>query len=320
MSRITFTGSGVERFSALRQQPEALAAAFAESDARFVPIWQSRCLLRDGGIVVCGREDIEVLVSSQGGGHASNHEGAVFLGRRAGQALFAIELRGDTPPATLPAAGFRGLREVLGQVSEADAALLAYARAMILWQERHRHCGVCGAPNRAAEGGFVMACTASGCDHKSFPRIDPAVIVLVHRDDRCLLGRQAAWPEGRLSTIAGFVEPGESLEDAVIREVQEETNIRVGDCAYIASQPWPFPAAMMLGFHATGLTDDIRFNDRELVEARWLRRDDIRAGTIALPPQESIAFRLIEAWFDAEGGTPLASLGLDSSMFRREPR
>lgn len=309
MIPITFTGSGVERLSMLRQQPEALAAAFAEVDTRFVPIWQSRCLLREGGIAVCRREDLELL--------ASSHEAAVFLGRRAGQALFAIEILGDEPPANLPAGGFRGLREVVGEVSEADAALLAYARAMILWQERHRHCGVCGAPNRASGGGFVMACTREGCDHISFPRIDPAVIVLVHRGDHCLLGRQATWPAGRFSTIAGFVEPGEALEDAVVREVHEETNIRVGDCTYIGSQPWPFPAAMMLGFHAAGLTEDIRFNDGELTEARWLTREDIRAGTIGLPPRESIAFRLIENWFEADGGVRLASLGLDSPMFRR---
>ena len=309
MTPMTFTGSGLERLSPVRQQSEALAAAFAEAETRFVPIWQSRCLLQDDGLVVCRREDLELL--------ASSHEAAVFLGRRAGQALFAIQLQGNAPPATLPAEGFRGLREVVGAVSEADAALLAYARAMILWQEHHRHCGVCGAPNRASEGGFVMTCSREGCDHKSFPRIDPAVIVLVHRGDRCLLGRQAAWPEGRFSTIAGFVEPGEALEDAVLREVHEETNIRVGDCTYIGSQPWPFPAAMMLGFHAVGLTEDVRCNDGELKEARWLTRENIRAGAIGLPPQESIAFRLIETWFDAEGGAPLSSLGLDSPMFRR---
>ncbi|MDH5275323.1 MAG: NAD(+) diphosphatase [Gammaproteobacteria bacterium] len=290
MTRITFTGSGVERLSPLRQQAEELAAAFAAADTRFVPIWQSRCLLQDGGVVVCRREDLEPL--------AGGHEAAVFLGRRGGQALFAVEVTGSEPPSGLPSGGFRGLRELLGQVSEADAALLAYARAMILWQQCHRHCGVCGAPNQAGEGGFVMACTRPGCDHKSFPRIDPAVIVLVHRGERCLLGRQATWPEGRFSTVAGFVEPGESLEDAVVREVHEETNVRVGECAYVASQPWPFPAAMMLGFHAAGLTDDIRFNDGELVEARWFHRDDLRAGAIALPPRESIACRLIEAWLD----------------------
>lgn len=309
MIRVIFTGSGVERLSTLRQQPEALAAAFAEPEARFVPIWQSRCLLRDGGIAVCQRDEVELL--------ATGPEGAVFLGRREGRALFAVGVRSDTPPANLPADSFRGLREVVSEVSAADAALLAYARAMILWQENHRHCGVCGAPNRSTEGGFVMACTRSGCDHKSFPRIDPAVIVLVHQGDRCLLGRQGAWPAGRFSTIAGFVEPGESLEDAVAREVHEETNIRVAECTYIASQPWPFPAAMMLGFHAEALSGDIRFNDSELQEARWLTRQEIRAGSIGLPPRESIAFQLIEHWFDRDGGAPLNSLGLDSPMFRR---
>jgi NAD+ diphosphatase len=289
MNRIAFTGSGIERLSPLRQQAEELAAAFAAADTRFVPVWQSRCLVRDG-TVVCRREDLGEL--------GARPEAAVFLGRRDGQALFAVAVGGTAPPPALPAESFRGLRDLFGEVSEADAALVAYARAMVLWQERHRHCGVCGAPNRATDGGFVMSCTAPGCDHKSFPRIDPAVIVLVHRGDRCLLGRQAAWPEGRFSTIAGFVEPGESLEDAVVREVHEETNIRVGECQYIGSQPWPFPAAMMLGFHATGLSDDIRFNDGELVEARWLSRAELRAGAVLLPPRESIARRLIEAWLD----------------------
>ena len=306
---MTFTGSGLERLAPVRQQSEALAAAFAEAETRFVPIWKSRCLLQEDGLVVCRPEDLGLL--------AGKHEAAVFLGRRAGQALFAIQLPGTTLPSNLPEAGFRSLREVVGAVSAADAALLAYACAMLLWQERHQFCGVCGAPNRACEGGFVLACTSRDCAHKSFPRIDPAVIVLVQRGDRCLLGRQVAWPSGRFSTIAGFVEPGESLEDAVLREVHEETNIHVGECNYIGSQPWPFPAAMMLGFHATALSEDIHCNDGELAEARWLTRDQIRAGAVGLPPQESIAFRLIESWFDADGGAPLASLGLDSPMFRR---
>lgn len=288
MQRMTFTGSGIERLSPLRQQAEELAAAFAAADTAFVPVWQSRCLLRDG-LVVCRREEL--------GGLASEPGQAVFLGRRGGQALFAVGV--EALPPDLPGDLFVGLREVVSQVSEADAALLAYARAMVLWQERHRFCGVCGAPNRPTDGGFVMACTRQACDHKSFPRIDPAVIVLVHRDGRCLLGRQASWPEGRFSTIAGFVEPGESLEDAVVREVHEETNIRVGECTYVGSQPWPFPAAMMLGFHATGLSDDIRFNDGELIEARWLTRDELRAGAVLLPPPESIARRLVEAWLEA---------------------
>ncbi|MEZ5563979.1 MAG: NAD(+) diphosphatase [Gammaproteobacteria bacterium] len=302
MIHLPFSGSGIDRLAMLRQQPEGLAAAFAEPTARFVPIWQSRCLLRDGSVAVCLRNEIELV--------APDYEGAVFLGRRDGQALFAVEVRGEQPPPALPAFAFRGLRDVVSEVSEADAALLAYARAMILWQGRHRYCGVCGAANRATDGGFVMSCTRPGCGQKCFPRIDPAVIVLVHRQEHCLLGRQVSWPEGRFSTIAGFVEPGEALEDAVVREVHEETNILVEDCDYVASQPWPFPAAMMLGFHATARTTDIRLNDGELAEARWLTRADIRAGTVRLPPRVSIAYRLIERWFDADTSAPLATLKL----------
>ena len=127
-----------------------------------------------------------------------------------------------------------------------------------------------------------------------FPRTDPAIIVLVADGDRCVLGRQSSWPEGRYSTIAGFVEPGESLEDAVRREVYEETNIRVGNVAYHSSQPWPFPAALMLGFVAEATSDDIRLNDGELEDARWFTRDELRSGDVGLPFQISIARRLVD--------------------------
>lgn len=303
ITRLTFSGAGIERFAELRQLPEALAAALAETETRFLPVWQSRCLVRDGAAADCCREELELL--------ATGHETMVFLGRREGRALFAVRLGDELPPAGLPSAAFLGLREVAGQVSEADAALLAYARAMILWQERHRHCSVCGAPNRPAEGGFVMVCSDAACAQRCFPRIDPAVIVLVHRGEHCLLGRQASWPEGRFSTIAGFVEPGETLEEAVAREVREETNIAVADARYLASQPWPFPAALMLGFHATAQSSDIRLNDGELVEARWLSRADIRNRQVLLPPPISIAFRLIESWFDQVPGPRLASFASD---------
>jgi len=305
---ITFTGSGIERQAPLRLDPQRLAEAFADPQAGFLLVWQSRCLVLDGAAGILNREQVGPLVADPAA--------SVFLGQRGGRALFAVEVVAELGPG-LAADSFVGLRELVAQVSEADAALLAYARAMVLWRERHRFCGLCGAPNQALEGGFVMACSRDACGHRAFPRIDPAVIVLVQRGNRCLLGRQASWPEGRLSTIAGFVEPGESLEEAVAREVHEETNIRVGDCRYLASQPWPFPAAMMIGFHAEGLTTDIRCNDGELVEARWLSREELRAGQVRLPPSASIAFRLIEAWCDAEPGPRLASLGLDSPMFRR---
>jgi NAD+ diphosphatase len=303
LARLTFSGAAIERLAELRQLPDALAAAFAENETRFLPVWQSRCLVRDGLAADCRREELEMV--------ATGHEAMVFLGRRAGRALFAVELRGEVPPGGLPSSGFLGLREIASQVSEADAALLAYARAMILWQDRHRHCGVCGAPNRPAEGGFVMVCSDTSCAQRCFPRIDPAVIVLVHQGDHCLLGRQASWPEGRFSTIAGFVEPGETLEEAVIREVREETNIAIAEASYIASQPWPFPSALMLGFHAEARSSDIRLNDGELVEARWLSRADLIAGLVQLPPPISIAFRLIESWFEQVPGPHLSALATD---------
>jgi NAD+ diphosphatase len=187
-----------------------------------------------------------------------------------------------------------------------SASLLAYARALGLWRARHRFCGVCGAPNGPARAGHVMRCTRSGCCHETFPRLDPAIIVLVTSSDgeRALLGRQASWPAGRYSTIAGFVEPGESLEDAVIREVEEETGVRVGDVQYDSSQPWPFPSSLMLGFRAVARTHEITLRDGELEDARWFSRADIAAGHPALPPAGAISARLIDGWFDSESQPP----------------
>ena len=211
---------------------------------------------------------------------------------------------------------FGGLRDFVSLVPERDAGLLAYARAMVNWHRHHHYCGVCGSAYRMEDGGFVLACTSATCGHRSFPRLDPAIIVLVHRDQHCLLGRQPSWPADRFSTIAGFVEPGESLEDAVRREVFEETNIRTADCRYLASQPWPFPAALMIGFHAMACSDDIHLNDAELAEARWFAREELAGDSIVLPPRASVAYRLIEAWFDAVPGPGLASLHRDGAFLR----
>ncbi|UCG72206.1 MAG: NAD(+) diphosphatase [Chromatiales bacterium] len=299
---IPFAGSNLDRATAVRVDPDALAAALASAQARFVPVWRQRCLVDKTG--ACLPTAAELGTASPGA------DDAILLGRRDDQWLFAAELEASHEPVLAPGQVFAELREVMGELPAADAALVAYARAMVNWRGHHRHCGVCGAPNQAQEAGFVMACTSSACGHRSFPRLDPAVIVLVHRGDECLLGRQPTWPDGRYSTIAGFIEPGESLEDAVRREVAEETNVRVGACRYFASQPWPFPAALMIGFHAEASTSEIRLNDGELADARWLTREQIGAREVTLPPRTSVAFRLIETWFDA-GGTTLRELGIE---------
>lgn len=194
-----------------------------------------------------------------------------------------------------------------------DAGLLGYARGMVLWRARHRFCGTCGATTLAAKGGHVLICTNPSCRHEHFPRTDPAIIVLVSDGERALLGRQASWPVGRYSTIAGFVEPGESLEDAVAREVFEETGIQVDQIEYHSSQPWPFPSSLMLGFTAHALTTQIHRRDDELEDAQWFTRADLASGRPLVPPGVSISFRLIEHWFDAGGGPKLREIHKVSS-------
>jgi NAD+ diphosphatase len=209
------------------------------------------------------------------------------------------------PPAGMR---FEELRPLSSRVGQAEGALLAYARAITIWRSRHRFCGLCGAPTRADRAGHRVRCTDAACAHEIFPRIDPAIIVLVSDGDRALLGRQPSWPPGRFSTIAGFVEPGESLEDAVAREVREETGVEVVSVDYQSSQPWPFPSSLMLGFRAAAAPGSAIRVSGELEEARWFTRGEIAAGAALLPPPHAISFQLIASWFDERSATPLARL------------
>jgi NAD+ diphosphatase len=205
-------------------------------------------------------------------------------------------------PAELAVEGdgerFAELRPLASELPAGEASLVAYARALNLWRANHRHCGRCGTLTTASHAGHSRDCPA--CGYHSFPRLDPAVIVLVNDGERALLGRQASWPANRYSTIAGFVEPGESLEDAVRREVHEEAGIEAHDIAYHSSQPWPFPASLMLGFTARATFAPPVLHDGELEDARWFTRDDLRAGAVLLPPPEAISRQLIDAWFKAD--------------------
>jgi NAD+ diphosphatase len=202
----------------------------------------------------------------------------------------------------LPLGAFGGtLRDVGTRLNDRDAGLVVHTIGLSLWHARHPRCAVCGEPTVVALAGHIRRCPACGAEH--FPRTDPAVIMLVHDGgDRCLLGRQASWPPNRYSTLAGFVEPGESLEMAVAREVHEEAGLAVLASQYVSSQPWPFPSSLMVGFIARVEYGEPRLVDGELEEARWFTREELRSGSIGLSPEVSIARTLIDGWLDATPG------------------
>ncbi len=214
----------------------------------------------------------------------------------------------EGPSTTDGATRLAGLREVGLVLDDTGAGLVTSAVALSNWHATHTRCPRCGAPTEPEQGGWVRRCTADGTEH--YPRTDPAIIVTVtDADDRVLLGRNPGWPEGRFSTLAGFVEPGESIEDAVRREVAEEAGVRVGEVRYLASQPWPFPASLMIGCSALALDPAITVDGVEITEARWFSRDDLladcRSGRLLIPPGISISRRLVEHWF----GGPLPTEG-----------
>jgi NAD+ diphosphatase len=212
--------------------------------------------------------------------------------------LIALPPGSDTePPAGMR---FEELRPLSALLPADEAGLLAYARALAVWRARSRHCGVCGAPTAPIRAGHCLVCNNHACAEEFFPRIDPAIIVLVSDGERALLGRQASWPPRRYSTIAGFVEPGESLEDAVAREVEEETGVRITSARYDSSQPWPFPSSLMLGFRAHAPAGSPVRLSGELEDARWFTRAQLTSGEALAPPSHSISWRLISGWL--EGG------------------
>lgn len=228
-----------------------------------------------------------------------------LLGELDGVVHFAAQVEEAALASLAPEARLEDLRAAGGLVSDADAGLMATTRGLAMWREGHRFCGRCGSPTRAISAGHALTCTSEACGRTQYPRIEPAVIVLVHDGgDRCILARSHRHPAGMHSVLAGFVEPGESLEDAVAREVFEEVGVHVADVDYHSSQPWPFPASLMLGFTARATTFDIIVEDAELRTAAWFDRrallDSPEDETFRGPRGESIARRLINEWL-AEG-------------------
>ena len=318
-----YASPGFERLGLRRRDGDWIRVRLADPASLFVPVWRNQSLVVE---VEGAGPRAAVLAGDAIAALLGDHDErlgrgeAVFLGVIEERAHFAFDLSPHEAPLDLlrsPALaasgieaarlGFTDLRRIGGLLARHEGALLALARAMLFWHARHRFCGLCGSPTRSEEAGHMRRCTDPACATMHFPRTDPAVIMLVTRGDRALLGRNKNFPlPGMYSTLAGFLEPGESLEDAVAREVREETGILVGNVEYHSSQPWPFPANIMLGFHAEAVSTDISLDDGELEDARWFERDWLLSheddDSFRMPRLDSIARRMIEDWLHGRSG------------------
>ncbi len=302
-SALQYTQMNLHRADDMRRSPDLLAEHWTDPNCRVVALHENKNLLNNSFVPV-------LATQAELSAHGMQPGMGSFLGFDSETPYFAVCCNDDEANQWCkyyPGSDFIDLRTAGPAIGNEVASLLAYARGLTYWQSKNVYCAKCGGLNELVAGGHTMQCTQ--CSGECFPRTDPAVIMMVEHTDeqgikKCLLGRSPAWPEGCLSTLAGFVETGESLENAVIREVLEETGVKVVNPRYIASQPWPFPQSMMLGFMATAVSTEIILDDKELAEAHWFSASEVRqfgewadqAEGPKLPRVDSIARLLINQW------------------------
>jgi NAD+ diphosphatase len=304
---IPFTGSPLDRAGQMRTDAEFLRARASDPDSLVLPLWRLQPF-------ILGPDNapapLELGLLRPGLAEALAAPGApsIFLGLEGGRAMFAIDISAARDPAREgPLAGLGHFRDARGAamlLPDRDVAILGEAKALIDWHERHGFCARCGAATAIADGGWKRVCAACNTEH--FPRTDPVVIMLATHGDACLVGRGKHFPPGMFSALAGFIEPGETIEDAVRRELMEEAGVRAGAVTYYATQPWPFPASLMIGCFADVEARALTLDKTEIVEAVWLDRAEARvlinggqANGVWLPPRIAIAHHLIKAWAEA---------------------
>jgi NAD+ diphosphatase len=295
-----FAGNPLDRASYRRADAAWLAETLAAPDSLAIALWNGKPLVEDakgGGV------QIAYLAANMARALAADDERLLFLGLWKQTAVFAVDLEGAADPADGPLQGlgrFEDLRGVALILPAPDAGILATAKCMFEWRRKHRHCANCGAVSTVAEGGWKRVCPA--CKTQHFPRTDPVVIMLAAKGEKCLLGRQAAWPAGMFSALAGFLEPGESIEEACARELFEEAGLKTTRVRYHSTQPWPYPSSLMIGLIAEVENDDAVADHIEIEQVRWFTRDEARAlirgetPDAKAPGAMAIAHQLIKAW------------------------
>jgi len=293
-----YASGGIDRAAKLREDEGWVAERLADPATRVAPVWRARNLVDLDGSPTPHLLPPDPDLLAEAGATA-------LLGLVDEVAHFAVDLSHRDEETLADIGHFEDLRAVGPLMSHGDGALMAYARGMMHWHLGHRHCGRCGHPSEPRQAGHVRYCSNPDCAAPAFPRTDPAVIMLIHHGDHVLLARQTVWPPGMHSVLAGFVEPGESLEDAVAREVFEEAGVEIDEVTYHSSQPWPFPASIMLGFYGRAKTMDLNIDTDELETGAWFHRDDLLASpedeTFRLSRRDSISWRLISDWLDGTG-------------------
>ena len=296
--------SGLDRSAHIRQDDDWLEKLEKLGNANVLFSWGSLSMLN---LDKTGEPNATMLALNVVSEIVNRADNVVFLGEKSGIPYLGIDLSSieeDIVDKLIPSADvFADLRQVGPLLERFEGSLLAYNRALLFWHQKNKFCGSCGAVTRVTKAGHQINCSDISCGQLFFPRTDPAVIMLVHDGERALLGRQHMWKPGMYSTLAGFLEPGETLEEAVAREVWEEANIDIADVRYHSSQPWPFPGSIMLGFYAEAKSTFIRRNDNEVEDVQWFDVNQLRNFASygkSLPRLDSIARRLIEDWLETK--------------------
>ena len=295
-----FAGNPLDRVSQRRQDAGWVASLLDDPESRLLPLHDLKPHVRHASAVALAWQTVGPWRSLVDDGST-----LILLGIREGRAYFALDASSSGIPPDGDTAAMDA-RSVASMIDGGEAAILAEARSLIDWHARHRFCAQCGTPSVVASGGWVRHCP--NCKAHHFPRVDPVVIMLAVKGERCLLGRGRRRAGTRFSCLAGFMEPGETLEEAVRREILEESNIQIGRVRYLASQPWPFPSSLMMGFLAEALSEEITIDPEEIGEARWFERDEVRAmversrsddqipGVVTLPPPLAIGHQIARRW------------------------